>query len=91
MCSLLTAGSIPKAKVMLRRRDAIFAFVATLIAICYLATVAAILAAKGQYTEALGMGGVLTGLIGVIGTMRPRELPQRPSGSDDNENQQHGN
>lgn len=72
---------------MLRQRDALFAFIATLIAICFLATVAAILAFNGKYSEALGMGGVLTGLIGVIGTMKPRELPQRPSGSVDNENQ----
>lgn len=67
---------------MLRQRDALLAFIATLIAICYMATVAAILAANGKYTEALGMGGVLTGLIGVIGTMKPRELPPKPESND---------
>ena len=63
---------------MLRQRDALFAFIATLVAICFLASVAAILAYHERYSEALGMGGVLTGLIGVIGTMKPRELPPKP-------------
>lgn len=58
------------------------AFIATLVAICFLATVAAVLAFNGKYSEALGMGGVLTGLIGVIGTMKPRELPPKPESSD---------
>jgi len=44
----------------------LLAFYATLIAICYLATVAAILAYSGKYAEALGFGGLTTGLIGVI-------------------------
>ena len=63
---------------MLRQRDALIAFIATLLSICFLAVVAAVLAYHGKYTEALGMGGVLTGLIGVIGTMKPRELPPKP-------------
>jgi hypothetical protein len=42
------------------------AFYATLAAICYLATVAAILAFNAKYAEALGFGGLTTGLIGVI-------------------------
>lgn len=42
------------------------AFDHTLIAICYLATLAGILAMFGRYTEALGFGGVVMGLIGMI-------------------------
>jgi hypothetical protein len=53
-------------------RHALLAFSATLIAICYLATIAAWLAYSGKYAEALGFGGLTTGLVGVIGTFRPR-------------------
>lgn len=41
-------------------------------AICYLATIAAILAFYGKYAEALGFGGLTTGLVGVLGTFRPK-------------------
>lgn len=41
-------------------------FYAILVAICYLATLAAILAFFGKYVEAIGFGGLTTGLIGVI-------------------------
>ena len=41
-------------------------------AICYLATIAAILAFYGRYAEALGFGGLTTGLVGVLGTFRPK-------------------
>lgn len=53
-------------------RHTLFAFCATLIAICYLASIAAVLAYNGKYAEALGFGGLTTGLVGVIGTFRPR-------------------
>lgn len=47
-------------------RDQLHAFYATLAAICYLATIAAVLAMYSKYTEALGFGGIVMGLIGMI-------------------------
>jgi hypothetical protein len=47
-------------------KDTHYPFYAILVAICYLATVAAVLAFFGKYAEALGFGGLTTGLIGVI-------------------------
>lgn len=52
---------------------ALRAFYACLSAICYLVTIGAILAGLGRYSEALGVGAAVTGLIGVI------KLPSRPS------------
>lgn len=54
-------------------RHNLVAFVAILVAICYLATIAAILAYTKRYAEALGFGGITTGLVGVIGTFKPRQ------------------
>jgi hypothetical protein len=53
-------------------RHSLIAFCAVLLAICYLASIAAFLAYQGKYAEALGFGGITTGLVGVIGTFRPR-------------------
>jgi hypothetical protein len=53
-------------------KHALIAFCAILFAICYLATIAAILAYQQRYAEALGFGGLTTGLVGVIGTFKPR-------------------
>lgn len=53
-------------------RHPLIAFGLLLFAICYLATVAAWLAAQGKYAEALGFGGITTGLVGVLGTFRPK-------------------
>ena len=53
-------------------RHSLIAFTLLLGAICYLATIAAVLAFYGKYAEALGFGGLTTGLVGVIGTFRPR-------------------
>ena len=53
-------------------RHSLIAFTLLLFAICYLATIAAVLAFYGKYAEALGFGGLTTGLVGVIGTFRPR-------------------
>lgn len=50
----------------------LIAFGMILIAIMYLATVAAVLAWNGKYAEALGFGGLTTGLVGVLGTFKPR-------------------
>lgn len=52
------------------------AFLATLACICYLATIAAWLAYNEKYAEALGFGGLTTGLIGVLGTFRPKTNPE---------------
>lgn len=56
----------------MNERHTLIAFIAILLAICYLATIAALLAREGKYAEALGFGGLTTGLVGVIGTFRPK-------------------
>lgn len=53
-------------------RHNLIAFCVILFAICYLATIAAFLAYNGKYAEALGFGGLTTGLVGVLGTFKPR-------------------
>lgn len=53
-------------------RHSLIAFTSLVAAICYLATIAAILAYYGKYAEALGFGGLTTGLVGVLGTFRPK-------------------
>lgn len=53
-------------------RHSLVAFCAILGAICYLASIAALLAYTARYAEALGFGGLTTGLVGVIGTFRPK-------------------
>jgi hypothetical protein len=50
----------------------LIAFLATLVAIVVLVIVGAWMASTGRPAEALGIGGAVTGLIGVIGTFRPR-------------------
>lgn len=61
-------------------RHSLVAFSLLLGAICYLATIAALLAFYGKYAEALGFGGLTTGLVGVIGTFRPKS--DAPSGTE---------
>jgi hypothetical protein len=56
----------------MNERHSLIAFCAILVAICYLATIAAYLAYHAKYAEALGFGGLTTGLVGVIGTFRPK-------------------
>ena len=56
----------------------LIAYVATLFAILYLVTVAAVLAYNGRYSEAIGVGAAVTGLIGVI------KLPAQRSVTVDN-------
>jgi hypothetical protein len=58
------------------------AYVYTLVAICYLSTVMAILASKQAYTEALGFGGIVVGLIGVIRAPSSRTVTVDNSASD---------
>lgn len=50
---------------MTRDHDLI-AYLATLAAIVALVAIAALLAALGKYSEAIGVGAAVTGLIGVI-------------------------
>lgn len=52
---------------------ALFAFVSVLVAIVILSSVAAVLAWNAKPVEALGLSGAVTGLIGVLGTFRPRQ------------------
>lgn len=49
-----------------------YAFLATLVAIVVLVSLGAALGLNGRPVEALGIGGAVTGLIGVIGTFKPR-------------------
>lgn len=60
----------------MKDRHPLIAFAALLVAICYLATIAAVLAFYGKYAEALGFGGLTTGLVGVLGTFRPKASEQ---------------
>jgi hypothetical protein len=53
-------------------RHNFLAFCVLVAAICYLATIAALLAYHERYAEALGFGGLTTGLVGVLGTFKPR-------------------
>lgn len=53
-------------------RHSLIAFSILIFAICYLATVAAVLAWNQRYAEALGFGGLTTGLVGVLGTFKPK-------------------
>ena len=50
----------------------LIAFLATLTAIVVLVGMALIALSRGQSLEAVGIGGAVTGLIGVLGTFRPR-------------------
>jgi hypothetical protein len=54
-------------------RHTLIAFGMLLFAICYLATIASLLAYQGKYAEALGFGGLTTGLVGVLGSFRPQQ------------------
>ena len=50
----------------------LIAFTATLAAIVVLVGMALIALGRGQSFEAVGIGGAVTGLIGVLGTFKPR-------------------
>ena len=56
----------------MQERHILIAFLATLAAIVVLVAMGAYMSASGKPTEALGIGGAVTGLIGVIGTFKPR-------------------
>lgn len=56
------------------------AFIAVLVAIVILSIVAAVLSWYAKPVEALGLSGAVTGLIGVLGTFRPRHTQAEPAG-----------
>lgn len=56
----------------MNEKHSLWAFFGVLISICYLASAAAVLAFMGKYAEALGFGGLTTGLVGVLGSFRPK-------------------
>lgn len=64
----------------MNERHSLISFLATLVAIVVLVALGAYMANLGKPTEALGIGGAVTGLIGVIGTFRPRT--QQPDNQD---------
>lgn len=57
---------------MIDRHHTLIAYLSTLFGIVVLVVVGAWIATRGHSTEALGIGGAVTGLIGVLGTFRPR-------------------
>jgi len=60
-------------------RHTLIAFLATLIAIVIMVGMALVALARGQSLEAVGIGGAVTGLIGVLGTFKPRTtMPDTP-------------
>lgn len=58
---------------MTEDRHSLIAFLATLGAIIVLFIAACVCLVLGKSVEAIGIGGVMTGLIGVLGTFRPRQ------------------
>lgn len=61
----------------------LIAFLAVLLAIVVLVGMACVMAAMDKSIEAAGIGAAVTGLIGVIGTFRPRAPnPTDPEGKD---------
>lgn len=63
-------------------RHNLIAFLATLGAIIILFIAACICLGFGKSVEAIGIGGVMTGLIGVLGTFRPRQSVTPPQQAD---------
>lgn len=61
------------------QRHSLIAFCVLVFGILYLASIAAFLAFYGKYAEALGFGGLTTGLVGVLGTFRPKNI--EPTGT----------
>lgn len=63
----------------MNERHSLIAFCSILVAICYLGSLAGFLALQAKYAEALGFGGLTTGLVGVLGTFKPRtSAPDQP-------------
>lgn len=56
----------------MNERQAFFAFLAILGSIVLLFSIASLLLYFGRSVEAVGIGGVMTGLIGVLGSFTPQ-------------------
>ena len=56
-------------------RHNLIAFLSVLGTIALLFTISAVCLYNGRSVEAIGIGGVMTGLIGVLGTFRPVNKP----------------
>jgi len=60
-------------------RHTLIAFLATLVAIVVMVGMGLAALAQGKSLEAVGIGGAVTGLIGVLGTFKPRTVnPDTP-------------
>lgn len=59
-----------KGRNAMRQQDVIVAYIATLLAIVVLVVAGVVLGLSGRPVEALGIGGAVTGLIGVLGTFK---------------------
>jgi hypothetical protein len=61
-------------------RHTLIAFLCVLGAIVILFMIASALLYLGKSVEAIGIGGVMTGLIGILGTFKPRTPAEPPAG-----------
>jgi hypothetical protein len=68
----------------------LIAFTATLGAIVLLFAMACVCLYNGKSVEAIGIGGVMTGLIGVLGTFRPNQRQSPQVGPNENVNMENG-
>ena len=59
-------------------RHTLIAFLATLVAIVVMVGMGLAALAQGKSLEAVGIGGAVTGLIGVLGTFKPRTVNPDP-------------
>lgn len=53
-------------------RHSLVAFLSVIISIVVLVAMGAFMASQGHSAEALGIGGAVTGLIGIAGTFKPK-------------------
>mgnify|MGYP001566525588 CR=1 FL=1 len=60
-------------------RHMLIAFLSVLMAIVLLFAMACLCLYNGKSVEAIGIGGVMTGLIGVLGTFRPQARQPNPA------------
>lgn len=56
----------------MNQHQALIAYLTTVAAIVLLVLAGAYMAVHGRNAEALGIGGAVTGLIGVLGTFKPK-------------------
>lgn len=53
-------------------RHSLIAFLTVIVAIVMLVVIGAYMSSQGHSAEALGIGGAVTGLIGIAGTFKPK-------------------